>query len=92
MGRQEKLKQQRRQQGPASLNEWQVMIAQARQKWLGKTVQLSLQAGYGLVYGKVVSISNDGDVVVEALPGQVGPFAGAMMSLGYIDRMLTLVD
>lgn len=72
--------------------QWQAIIHQARQTWLGKTVRLSEQAGYGVVYGRVVSISNEGDVVVEPLPNQPGRFVGAFMSVGYVDRMLVLAD
>ena len=72
--------------------EWQAIIRQARQKWLGKRVLLSQEAGYGVVYGKVTSVSNGGDVVVEPLPNQPGRFVAAFMSVGYVDRMLTIVD
>jgi hypothetical protein len=43
-------------------------------------------------YGKVTSISNDGDVLVESF-SEAGQRARVLaMSLGYLDRTLMLVD
>ncbi len=70
----------------------QVAIQQARRKWLGKTVQFDLHQGLGIQLGKVVSVSNGGDVVVECLPGYDGVVPSLMMSLGFVDQTLMLVD
>jgi hypothetical protein len=72
--------------------EWQTRVMQARQKWLGHTVAFDLGQGQGVQYGKVTSISSEGDVFVECFP-VAGQRARALaMSLGYLDRTLTLVD
>ena len=66
-------------------------IARVRHKWLGKRVSFDLGDGQGVQYGKVVSISADGDVLVEcgSAPGQSA--RALALSLGYLDRVLTLV-
>ncbi len=84
-------KQARRKRERCTTVEWQA-VKQARQKWLGKTVQFDLGRGDGVQLGKVISISEGGDVAVECLPGFNARVLGLMMSLGYVDRALSLVD
>jgi hypothetical protein len=67
-------------------------VVRARQKWLERTVSFDLGQGQGVQYGKVTSISNEGDVLVECFP-VAGQRARALaMSLGYLDLVLTLVE
>ena len=84
--RQSKIKQLRRQAMAQ-----RVMVEQARQIWLGKLVQFDLQRGYGLQYGRVTQIMDEGDVFVECLPGYDRPVAALAFTLGYLS-VLTLVE
>ena len=84
--RQSKIKQLRRQAMAQ-----RVMVEQARQTWLGKLVQFDLQRGYGLQYGRVTQITDEGDVFVECLPGYDRPVAALALTLGYLS-VLTLVE
>ena len=84
--RQSKIKQLRRQAMAQ-----RVMVEQARQTWLGKLVQFDLQRGYGLQYGRVTQITDEGDVFVECLPGYDRPVAALAFTLGYLS-VLTLVE
>jgi hypothetical protein len=87
MGRQSKMKQQRRQ----ALSQQVSSIEQTRQIWLDKLVQFDLQRGYGVQYGRVVEITDNGDVFVECLPGYDRPVAALAFTLGYL-HVLTLVE
>jgi hypothetical protein len=84
--RQSKIKQLRRQAMAQ-----RVMVEQARQTWLGKLAQFDLQRGYGLQYGRVTQITDEGDVFVECLPGYDRPVAALAFTLGYLS-VLTLVE
>ena len=64
----------------------QTVISQARQKWLHQVVVFDL--GQGERRGRVVSISDAGDVVVTGLADQHTPLL--MMSLGFMDCVLRL--
>lgn len=86
MGRQSKRKQQRRVAAQCLSS-----VEQARQTWLGKKVQFDLQRGYGIQYGRVVQITDDGDVFVECLPGYDRPVAALAFTLGYL-HVLTVVE
>jgi hypothetical protein len=66
-------------------------VAQARQVWLNKLVRFDVQQGAGVQYGRVVAISDEGDVLVECLPGYDRPIAALAFTLGYL-HVLTLVD
>jgi hypothetical protein len=72
--------------------QWQAIVRQARQKWLNRLVVFDLHQGEGMMRGKVVSISDEGDVFVACLPGYDQRVPGLVMSLGFLDRALTLVD
>ena len=87
MGKQGKMKQQRR-----FVARVQVNMGQVRQKWLGKTVSFDLGRGEGVQLGRVVSISNEGDVIVESLPGYDAVVPGLALSIGFLDQVLTLVE
>jgi hypothetical protein len=67
-------------------------VKQARQKWAGKVVQFDLGQGDSVQLARVTSISDEGDVVVECLAGYDRRVPGLVMSLGYVDQVLTLVD
>ncbi len=86
MGKQARWKRERR-----LMPQWQA-VRQARQKWLGKVVQFDLGQGDGVQLARVTSISDEGDVVVECLAGSDRRVPGLLMSLGYLDQVLTLVD
>ncbi len=91
MGRnQQKRKARRVCQGQG--NQWQAIIRQARQQWLDQSVRFDLHQGDGVMVGKVVSISDEGDVFIACLPGYGRRVPGVMLSLGLLDRVLTLVD
>ena len=75
-----------------AVNAHQESVQQARQKWLGKTVQFDLHRGLGVQLGEVTSISSDGTVVVECLAGYDAVVPALMMSLGFVEQTLTLVD
>lgn len=83
MGKQAQRKQERRHLAQA--------VAQARQVWLSRRVQFDLQRGQGVQYGRVESISDEGDVLVACLPGYDRPVAALAFTLGYL-HVLTLVD
>jgi hypothetical protein len=85
-------RQKRRAVERRQVAQWQTRVTQARQKWLGKKVRFDLNRGVGIQYGTVASISDMGDVVVTALPGYDERFPVVMMSLGYLDQKLTLVE
>jgi len=71
---------------------WQERVMLAREKWLNQMVAFDLGQGQGVQYGTVTSISDDGDVFVEC-SFVLGQRARALaMSLGYLDRTLTLVE
>ena len=86
MGKQSRRKQERRHS-----SEWQA-IKQARRTWLGQVVEFDIQRGDGVRRGKVTSISEDGDMVVECLPEYVQDVSGVALSLGLADSMLKLVQ
>ncbi len=91
MGRnQQKRKARRVCQGQG--NQWQAIIRQVRHKWLDQSVQFDLYQGDGVMVGKVTSISEEGDILVTCLPGSDRRVPGVMLSLGLLDRVLTLVD
>ncbi len=73
-------------------NEWLVSRGQVRQKWLGKLVAYEVSPGGGVLRGRVTSISDEGDVVVETLPAYAQRFPALFLSVGSMDRVLTLVD
>jgi hypothetical protein len=76
-------------QRQAQVDQWQAVIVQARQKWVGKRV--SLAAGLGLVdYGYVHSISPDGDVLVIFEPDSSQSVA--LLSLMIATQLLSLVE
>ena len=54
-------------------------------------MQFDLQRGYGVQYGRVVEITDDGDVFVECLPGYDRPVAALAFTLGYL-YVLTAVE
>jgi hypothetical protein len=87
MGRQSRMKQQRRQASSREVS----IIEQARHIWLDTLVQFDLQRGYGVQYGRVVEITDDGDVFVECLHGYDRPVAALAFTLGYL-HVLTLVE
>ncbi len=87
MGRQSRMKQHRRQASSQQVS----TIEQARQVWLNKLVQFDLRRGYGAQYGRVVEITDDGDVFVECLPGYDRPVAALAFTLEYL-HVLTLVE
>jgi len=87
MGRQSRMKQQRRQASAQQISS----VEQARRIWLNKLVQFDLQRGYGVQYGRVVEITDDGDVFVECLPGYDRPVAALAFTLGYL-YVLTAVE
>ena len=87
MGRQSRMKQQRRQASSQQVS----TIEQARQIWFDKLVQFDLQRGYGVQCGRVMEISDDGDVLVAGLPGYDRPVAALAFTLGYL-HVLTLVE
>ena len=87
MGQQSRVKQQRRQAAVPLAR----AVEQARQTWLGKLVQFDLQRGYGVQYGRVIGISEDGDVLVVCLPGYDRPVAALAFTLGYL-HVLRLVE
>jgi hypothetical protein len=66
-------------------------MIQVRRKWLGKAVSFDLGCGQGVQYGKVTSISDQGDVFVECSGGPGQQARALALSVGYLDRMLTLV-
>ena len=86
MGQRSRVKQQRRQ----AAAQWAIVVEQARQTWLGKLVQFDLQRGYSVQYGRVIEVSDDGDVLVACLPGYDRPVAALAFTLGYL-HVLTLV-
>jgi len=63
-------------------------VAQARQTWLGKRVRFDLQQGYGVQYGRVIQISDDGDVIVVCLPGYDRPIAALAFTLGFLPILI----
>jgi len=81
------MKQQRRQASSQQVS----TIEQAQQIWFDKLVQFDLHRGYGVQYGRVVEITDDGDVFVECLPGYDRPVAALAFTLGYL-HVLTLVE
>ncbi len=87
MGKQGKMEQQRR-----FVARVQVNMEQVRQKWLGKMVSFDLGRGEGVQYGRVTSISSEGDVIVESLPGYDAVVPGLALSIGFLDQVLTLVE
>ena len=87
MGRQARMKRERRQ---GLLTELDQQVMQARQVWLGKRVRFDLGHGDGVQYGRVVFITDEGDVFVACEPGS-GSVAALAFTLGYL-HVLTLVD
>ncbi len=87
MGRQSRRKQQEYQ----AATQLTTAIEQARKIWLGKLVQFDLQRGYGVQYGRVIEMSDDGDVFVACLPAYDRPVAALAFTLGYL-HVLTLVE
>lgn len=72
--------------------QWLAVVEQARQKWVGKLVRCDLGQGRGFWYGIVEDISEEGDVQVVAAPGYGQRVPVVVMSLGYMDQTLTLVN
>jgi len=85
MGRQARMKRERRLVQSTHIGQ---QVAQARRIWLGKRVQFDLQRGYGAQYGRVVSISDEGDVLVECLPGSDRPVAALAFTLSYLHVLI----
>ena len=67
------------------------MIEQARRTWLHQVVRFDLGQGDGVQFGMVTDISDEGDVLVICLPGFDRRVAALTMSLGYVERVLTVV-
>lgn len=87
MGQQSRRKQQQRQ----VTTQLTTTVEQARKIWLGKLVQFDLQRGHGVQYGRVIEMSDNGDVFVACLPGSDRPVAALALTLGYLP-VLTLVE
>ncbi len=87
MGRQARMKRERRQGLLIGLEQ---QVIQVRQVWLGKLVRFDLGRGEGVQYGRVVFITDEGDVFVACEPGS-GSVAALAFTLGYL-HVLALVD
>jgi hypothetical protein len=72
-------------------DQWQTIVIQARRKWLNHTVSFDLGQGDGVQLGRVVDITDDGQVTITSLPGYDRRVPGLVMTLGFVDRVLTLV-
>lgn len=71
---------------------WREQIRLLRQKWLDQEVCFDVGQGRGMRHGRVITIGDDGGFVIEvfAVPGDRASMV--TMSLGYADRLLSLVD
>ncbi|GHO75599.1 hypothetical protein KSD_33700 [Ktedonobacter sp. SOSP1-85] len=70
---------------------WREIVHLLRQKWLGQSVFFDVGQGQGVQYGRVLSISDEGDFFIEVFSASGERVSLVAMSPGYVERLLSLV-